>query len=173
MVRQKKNVVVSPDEAGAQTALKDFALANSQLKEMEAKIEQDVQKIRSKYKGRINDMQQLRDESYDLVHAYASENKEQLFVKKRSIDWNFGTFGFRLGTPKVEKKRGITWDAALQLIKGQELDFVRTKQEVDRDKIIASREDPTIMGQLAKLGLSVGQTETFFVEPKEEDLINA
>ncbi len=173
MARQKKNVIVSPDEAGAQVALKDFALASSQLKETEAKIEQEVQKIRKKYASRVNGMQQLRDDSYGLVHAYASENKDKLFDKKRSVDWSFGTFGFRLGTPKVDKKRGITWGAALQLIKGQDLEFVRTKEEVDRDKIIASREDPAIMGQLAKLGISVIQTETFFVEPKEEDLINA
>ena len=82
-------------------------------------------------------------------------------------------FGFRTGTPKVEKKRGITWDAALALIKNLELPFIRTKEEVDREKIIMRREDPEVTGSLAKIGINVVQTETFFIEPKEEELVNA
>ena len=172
-MREKKQVVVAPDEAGAKESIKDFCSISSKLKAIEAKQEQEILKIRDKFKSQVADLQEKKAKAFELVQAYAEENKEDLFSKKKSLDWSFALFGFRTGTPKVEKKRGITWDAALALIKNLELPFIRTKEEVDREKIIMSREDPEVTGSLAKIGINVVQTETFFIEPKEEELVNA
>lgn len=172
-MREKKKVVNAPEEAEAREALRDYVNTSSKLKEIEAKQEQEINKIRDKYKNKVTDLQDKKASCFELVHAYSEANKEDLFVKKKSIDWSFGIFGFRTGTPKVEKKRGITWDAALQLIKNMDDQFIRTKEEVDKDKIISSREDMEVMGKLAKIGITVVQNETFFIEAKEEELVNA
>lgn len=171
-MRTKKQITIAPDEAGAKEALRDFVNAGSRLKEIEGQLEQEVLKVRDKYKKTVLDLQDKKAGCFALVQAYSEAHKTTLFTRRKSLDWGHAIFGFRTGTPKVDKKRGITWDAALALMKNMGLGFVRTKEEVDKDKIIASREDAGAMGQLAKIGLSVVQTETFFLEPKEEELVN-
>lgn len=170
MRRQRKQIVVAPDEAGAREALRHYAEAGSRLKAIEARQEQQILQVRDRYKTQVADLQDQQAHCFALVQAYSEANKSTLFTRKKSVDWRVGIFGFRTGTPKVDKKRGITWDAALALVKNMGLGFIRTKEEVDRDKIIASRDDAEAMGKLAKIGLSVVQQESFFVEVKEEQL---
>lgn len=171
--RMKKVVVATPSEAEAREELKAYAQSQSKLKKIEAEIELAVQKIRDRHKSNIANLMEQRDMSFEKLKAYAEGNRETLFTRKKSIDWGFGVLGYRIGTPKVEKIRGVTWDALLGLLKGAGFDrFVRAKEDVDKEKIIASREDIEVMANLGKLGISVVQDETFFVEAKEEDLVS-
>ena len=171
MTRTKKKVVIAPDEAGAMEALHDYAEGSSRLKEIEGSMELAIQKVRDQYTDKVNKIKGQMEEHYQLVHAYATENKDTIFAKKKSIDWAHGILGFRRGTPKVVKERGLTWDTALKLMKANRLPFIRTKEEIDREKIIMSRDDKSMMEELTKIGIGINQDETFYIEPKEEVLV--
>jgi len=45
---------------------------------------------------------------------------------------------------------------------------VRTTEEPAKDRLLADRDVPEIFTQFQKLGITVDQDETFFVEPKKE-----
>ena len=170
-MRQKAKVT-APSATEAQECMKDYTVANSSLKKIEAEIELKVQKVREKYQPKIESLSTDKEENFQQLQAYALENREALFSKKKSLEWVHGVLGFRTGTPKVAKKMGITWAAMLDLFKSQsKTEFIREKQELDKDRILSSRDDEAIMKELEGLGIRITQDETFYVEPKEENLI--
>lgn len=152
--------------------MKAFAEASSRLKGIEAEMELEVQKIREKFTLRIEKTRVDYDHNLELLKRYAEENRSTLFEKKKSLNWTHGIIGFRTGTPKVSKPSKVTWDTILKTLKDEGLKaFIRVKVEINKDKIIESREDKVIMNQLKDLaGIEVIQQETFFVEPKEEEV---
>ena len=170
--RAKKPVTVAPSEAEAHEAMKHFARTSSQLKGLEAEVELEVQKVRDKYKVRVEKIRVEYNDALDKLKAYAEEHRADLFDKKKSVDWTHGLMGFRTGTPKVAKPTRITWAKVLEILKEEGLThFIRMKEELDKDKIIESRQDQLVMGQLKELaGVEVVQQESFFVEPKEEEV---
>lgn len=172
MARTKKIVTVAPSEAEAHEAMRLFAEKSSQLKALEAKMELDIQKARDKYKLKIETLRLEKDDSFDKLKAFAEEHRNDLFTKRKSLDWTHGILGFRTSTPKVDKPSRITWANILEIIKKENLTrFLRTKEEINKEAIVECREDEEVMAKLKDVaGLEVVQTETFFVEPKEEEI---
>lgn len=170
--RAKKVVTTAPDEAGAHEALRIFAETSSKLKGLEAEVEQEVQRIREKHNVKLQKLRVDYNHNMEQLQAYAEANKETLFTKKKSVEWMHGIIGFRTSTPSVIKPSRLTWPKVLEILKEDKLtSFIRTKEEINKDKMIESREDKIIMGRLKDLaGIEVIQKETFFVEPKEEEL---
>ena len=59
--------------------------------------------------------------------------------------------------------------SAIGLLKELKLTaFIRIKEEVDKDKILETREDAEIMQKLNTCGLKVVQDERFYIDLKEE-----
>lgn len=171
MARTKKVVVATPTETEAQELLKCYAANASYLKKLEAEMELKIAKIRESYQPKADPLKSKMQEQFNRLEAYAIGNREAAFTKRKSLQWAHGTVGFRTGTPKVDKKKGITWQAVLELMKGNGLTaFIRTKEEIDKDRILSVREDAEQFAPLSALGLSVVQEETFYVEVKEENL---
>ena len=83
------------------------------------------------------------------------------------MDFTHARIGFRIGQPKVKLLiRG--WDKVLEKMKAVMPTYVRTVEEPAKDKLIADRE---VLGEKLKaVGLSVVQDETFFIEPKVEEV---
>ena len=91
--------------------------------------------------------------------------------------------GFRTGTPKLKTLKGFTWASALTLVKKFMPGYVRTSEEIAKDKLLADRELEAVefienditkkqipMGTaMAECGIMVAQDETFYVEPKKEE----
>ena len=92
-----------------------------------------------------------------------------------------GTIGFRTGTPKLKTLKGFTWESALNLVREFLPDYIRKKEEINKDKLLTDRDIEYAsvgkgeavaqpMGSLmAKCGIQVVQDEAFYVEPKTED----
>jgi phage host-nuclease inhibitor protein Gam len=78
------------------------------------------------------------------------------------------TIGFRTGTPKLKTLKGFTWGAVTNLLKEFLPAYVRTSEEPAKDKLLADREDEVVSALFPKVGISVTQDETFYVEPKKE-----
>lgn len=79
-----------------------------------------------------------------------------------------GVFGFRIGTPKLKNLKGFTWAAVTNLCKEYLPSYIRTSEELDKQGLLADRDNEDVAGMFPKIGVQVVQEESFFVEPKKE-----
>ena len=47
--------------------------------------------------------------------------------------------------------------------------YIRTKEEVAKDKILADKYNTDIKQLITQCGIEIVQEESFYIEPKEED----
>ena len=104
----------------------------------------------------------------EVMQVFATENREELFSKRKSMETTHGTLGFRTGQPKLKTKKGFTWAAVLELLKKFGKDYVRTVEEPAKDKLLANRDNEECQQLMEDCGILVAQDETFYVEPKKE-----
>lgn len=167
--RQKKTLIQGISQEQANDAFATYAKADAQIQKINAEIELQCAKIREKQADRLSQLDAEREQAFDVLQAYAVENKAELFAKKKSLDMSHGTIGFRTGTPKLKTLKGFTWAAALQLVKDYLPSFIRTSEEIAKDKLLAERDTEGMFESMAKCGITVAQDETFYVEPKKEE----
>ena len=167
--RQKKTLIQGVTAEQANEAFAAYAKADAQIQKISADVELQCAKLREKHADELTKLDEEREQSFDILQAYATEHKTELFTRKKSLDMAHGTIGFRTGTPKLKTLKGFTWAAALQLVKEYLPTFVRTTEEIAKDKLLADRDAEGMNDTMQKCGISVVQDETFFVEPKKED----
>ena len=170
MAKRTKKVIHSGiTSEQMETAIAEYAAADAKLAKINATMDEQFTRIREKYQDDITKLTETKDKNFSIVQAFAMENRDDLFAKKKSMDSAHGTFGFRTGTPKLKTLRGFTWASALNLIKAFLPGYVRTSEEPAKDKLLADRELPEVAGNLEKCGIEVVQDETFFIELKKEE----
>ena len=167
--RVKKTIIPGITREAADAAFSAYAKADAQYVKITAEIELQCAKIREKFADRLASLDEERTRNFDVLQSFATENQAELFVKKKSLDMAQGTIGFRTGTPKLKTLKGFTWASALQLVKEFLPTYVRTSDEIAKDKLLADRDEDGMREQMAKCGIQSVQEETFFVEPKKED----
>lgn len=181
--RKKKTVITGVTREAAEEALGKYAKADAQIEKINAEIDLQCAKIREKYQQKLGELACDRECAFDTLQAFATENQADLFTKKKSLDMAHGTIGFRTGTPALKTLKGFTWASALTLVKKYIPDYVRTKEEIAKDKLLADRELEAVefmeseitkkripmCDAMAECGIIVAQDETFYVEPKKED----
>lgn len=181
--RQKKKVISGVTREAADQAFAEYAKADASINKINAEIELQLAKIREKRQAELTVLAQQRDQAFDTLQAFAIENQTELFSKKKSLDMTHGTIGFRTGTPKLKTMKGFTWESAKTLVKKFLPDYIRTSEEIAKDKLLADRELEEVefvesditkksvpMSQaMSECGILVVQDETFYVEPKKED----
>ena len=119
----------------------------------------------------------IHAEAFDVLRSFATEHRDDLFSKKKSLEMAHGVIGFRTGTPKLKTLKGFTWAKALVLVKEYLRGYIRTSEEVAKDKLLADRElvvtvdgkEVPMREEMARCGIEVAQDETFYVEPKREE----
>ncbi|MBQ3364379.1 MAG: host-nuclease inhibitor Gam family protein [Muribaculaceae bacterium] len=180
--RKKKTIITGVTREDADVAFATYAKADAQIQKINADIELQCAKIREKYADRLTVLNAERDGAFDTLQSFATENQAELFTKKKSLEMAHGTIGFRTGTPKLKTLKGFTWEAAKTLVKKLLPDYIRTTEEIAKDKMLADRDsqlmregDPLGPGKpmseaMAECGIQVVQDETFYVEPKKEDV---
>lgn len=167
--RQKKTIISGVTREAADNAFANFAKADASINKINATIELLCAKIREKYQFELAVLTQEREQAFDTLQAFATENQTELFAKRKSLEMAHGIIGFRTGTPKLKTLKGFTWASALNLVKEFLPDFIRTTEEVAKDKLLADRDVEGMGDKMAKCGIVVTQDETFYVEPKKED----
>lgn len=167
--RQKKTIISGVSREQADAAFAQYAKAAAQSEKITAEIELQCAKIREKYANQLAQLDGEKETAFETLQSFAMENQAELFTKKKSLDMAHGVIGFRTGTPKLKTLKGFTWASALQLVKEFLPDFIRTSEEIAKDKMLADREVDGMMEKLAKCGIQVAQDETFYVEPKKEE----
>lgn len=166
--REKKVVHVGISSEDMEAAFTEFATSDAKLQKINATIDLQVTAIREKYADQVAELTKSKEKSFDIIQAFATANKEELFSKKKSMETVHGTLGFRTGTPKLKPLKGFTWPAITNLLKEFLPNYVRITEEPAKDKLLADRDDEDVSKCMAKVGISVIQEETFFVEPKKE-----
>lgn len=96
----------------------------------------------------LAELSDVKDGAFEIMQAYAVENKEELFARKKSVESAHGVFGFRTGTPKLKNLKGFTWAAVTNLCKELLPSYIRTSEELAKDKLLADRELPEVAGVL-------------------------
>ena len=167
--RQKKTLMQGISQEQANEAFAQYAKADAQIAKINADIELQCAKYRERYADRLTALDADRTQAFDVLQAFAVENKAELFTKKKSLDMAHGTIGFRTGTPKLKTLKGFTWASALQLVREFLPAFVRTTEEIAKDRLLAERDTEGMFDAMARCGITVVQDETFFVEPKSEE----
>lgn len=169
MAREKKVVHTGVTSKAMEAAFSEFAIADAKLQKINATIDVQMTQIREKYADDIAKLTDKKDKAFDVLQAFAVENKDELFSKKKSMESVHGIFGFRTGTPKLKTLKGYTWNAVTNLLKEFLPTYVRVSEEPAKDKLLADRELDEVAALFLKVGISVVQDETFFVEPKKEN----
>jgi len=167
--REKKVVVTGVSRAMAEASFADYADADARQQRITSRMDLDITKIREKYQDDLTKLQERKDKDFEVMQTYAMENRD-LFTKKKSMETVHGIMGFRTGTPKLKTRKGFTWGAVTNLLKEFLPAYVRTTEEPAKDKLLADREIPEVVEIFPKVGIFVDQDETFYVEPKKEEV---
>ena len=101
--RTKKTVVSGVTREQYEQAFADFAMADAKVQAITAKMDAEMTKIREKYADELADLNETKDKSFEVMQTYATENKDVLFTKKKSLESAHGTIGFRTGTPNGQQ----------------------------------------------------------------------
>ena len=96
---------------------------------------------------------------------FATQNKAELFSRRKSIALTFGVIGFRQATRLVTVGKA-TFKRVLQQLLDRALDqYIRTKPELDKEALKGA--GPEL---LKALGCKVLVEDEFFCEPAEDDV---
>lgn len=167
--RQKKKVITGVSSEQAQDASAAYTNAYVKQMKLEAKMNEEINKIKSKYQDEITNLEEEKEEQYDVLEAYAKEQKDN-WGKARSIELLHTKIGFRIGMPKLKCDKGFNWTSVTSLLKDHYPDYVREVVEPNKEKLIADRESEGFDKLCKKAHIEVVQDENFFVEPKIEEL---
>lgn len=168
MGREKKVVHSGVSTEQMETAFGEYAVADAKLAKINATIDVQMTAIREKYADDISKLNEVKEKAFDVMQAFAVENKDELFAKKKSMESVHGTIGFRTGTPKLKPLKGFTWGAITNLLKEFLPAYVRISEEPNKDRLLSDRGDEEVSALFPKVGIAVAQDETFYVEPKKE-----
>ena len=142
--RTKKTVISGVSREQYEQAFAEFAMADAKAQSLTAKMDQEMTKIREKYADQLAELNETKDRSFEVMQTYATENKDTLFSKKKSLESAHGIIGFRTGNPKLKNRKGFTWAAVTNLCKEFLPQYIRTTEELAKDKLLADRDIPEI-----------------------------
>jgi phage host-nuclease inhibitor protein Gam len=166
--RAKRVLITAISHEEAEEAMAIFARCNTQLKGIEARLEEEKQQIDNKYLGEIAKLKTILEEQVEILQAYGQKFKDNW--KGKSTELLHGKIGFRTGNPKLIKDRKFTWDAVTELLKRAFPKYVRTAYEINKEALIALRDKAEFEEIKNSCYVDVVQDETFYAEAKTEDL---
>ena len=165
----KKNMMIPEEIADIEALMAEVARADASVRQLTAKMDAEMTKVREKYAQALELERSRRQGAEELLESWAELHKEA-FGARRSMKLTHGVMGWRLGTPALKLRSRIKSDMAFEKVKRFYPEYIRTKEEVNKEAILAAyagkqMDDDT----LAACGYQVRQEERFYVEPKTEE----
>lgn len=170
MARIKKTIITGVTREQMEEAFGQYALADAEVQSITASMDQQFVAIREQHADRLAELEEQKSKALEVMQVFATENREELFSKRKSMETAHGVIGFRTGTPKLKTKKGFTWAAVLELLRKFGRDYIRATEEIAKDKLLADRDSDECQQLMEDCGIIVAQDETFYVEPKKETL---
>lgn len=166
--RAKKIILSGVTREQMEEAFGRYATADAEVQSINAAMDKEFVAIRERNAERLAELEAQKAESFEVMQVFATEQREVLFTKRRSMETTHGVIGFRTGNPKLKNRKGFTWAAVLELVKTFMPNYVRLTEEIARDKMLADRDEEGMAELFTKCGVYVDQDEAFYVEPKKE-----
>ncbi len=170
MARIKKTIITGVTREQMEEAFGQYALADAEVQSITASMDQQFVAIREQHADRLAELEDQKSKALEVMQVFATENREELFTKRKSMETAHGVIGFRTGTPKLKTRKGFTWAAVLELLRKFGRDYIRATEEIAKDKLLADRDSDECQQLMEDCGIMVAQDETFYVEPKKETL---
>ena len=170
--REKAPAIPTISKEQVEEHLIEYANADAELEKITAEMNLKLNEIKKQYTDRVTALTAVKDEKFTTIQLYATQNKDNLFDEKRSVDYLHGTIGYRWGNYKVVTVKGVTFKAAVKLMEKVKMlhGYLVQKVDLNKDLIIANREDKKLMEKLKAVGIEVDQEENFFIELKKEEV---
>ena len=169
MIREKRRVINNVDNDQAQEASARYAEISARLGLIEAQMNERINSIKDEFADEIIHLTREKEKQFEVLEVYAKEQKDN-WGRRKSIDLLHSVIGFRTGTPRVTKDKMFTWDNILDMVKEKFPSLVRVKCELDKEAIIALRENKEFIDLQKTCYVDVVQNESFFVETKMLEL---
>lgn len=170
MFREKKKLIINVNYDEAQEASAKYAEVSARLGVIEAQMNERINRIRDQFQEEVIQLAQEKERQMEVLETFAKEQKGN-WGKRKSYELLHSVIGFRTGTPKVTKDRKFSWDDVLDMVKEKFPSLVRVKCELDKEAIIAMREEQQFQDLQKACFVDVIQDETFFVEAKLQTLL--
>ncbi len=159
------NIQITP--AGFQEAMARYAQAGLRGLEINKAIEAEIADIRERYEHELQCAAHSRNTTFETVRTYCANNKKALFGKRRSMGTPFGIVGFRLGSPRLQPPKGVSWAHILEQLKELLPGYVRTVEEPAKDLLLTDRNKEPVAGALMQLGIEITQEDQFYINDKQ------
>lgn len=154
-----------------EAVLNDISLVTINRNRAHLAMDAEITAIKERHEASITECNKLLAEKTDLIRSWAEANPSE-FGHAKSLDLFHAVIGWRTGQPQLKTLSGWTWDRVLEKLKSAGRHFyIRSKEEVNKQQIIADRELLT-PEELRNLGVRVIQDESFFIDPKLTELEN-
>ena len=150
-----------------ETVIDGLARATVAHRKATARRDARLQAVREEHESDIAAIQESIDALALTAEKYADENRDELMPGKvKSAETSLATYGFRFGNPTLKVlSKSWTWERVVKELEGRLLaHFIRTTKEPDKEAM-RLRLTPE---QLAGVGCRVTQSETFYIEPKNQ-----
>jgi phage host-nuclease inhibitor protein Gam len=147
--------------------MSQLAKDDARLQKINASMDEAITAIRKKNEAEIASLTASIETGHEDLETFATANKD-LFKTSKTKDFPHGSIGYRTGTPKVKQLRKLTLQQVLELCKKKLKPYVRVKEELDKQKLIADRDNKDVKKHLDYCGIEIVQEETFFVDLKKE-----
>ena len=170
MFREKKRVINNVDYDQAQEASARYAEISARLGFLEAQINERINSIKDEFADEIIHLTREKERQFETLEVYAKEQKDN-WGRRKSLDLLHSVIGFRTGTPRVTKDKMFTWDNILDMVKERFPSLIRAKYELDKEAIIAMRDDKEFLEVQKACYIDVEQSESFYVEAKQLELM--
>ncbi|MFN4248939.1 MAG: host-nuclease inhibitor Gam family protein [Flavipsychrobacter sp.] len=171
--RKSKKVAEVVTVSDYESSISVYANTTAKINQINADMEAKFTAIRDTYTQELAMLAAQQEEAFDTVQQYCETNKDTLFTdKKKSFETVFGVVGFRTGNWSLKTiAKGVTWDMVLKNLQSMKLKkYIRTKEEVDKETLLALRDDKKVSGKFAQIGIKAHQDEKFYIDLKEEGL---
>lgn len=166
--REKKTIISGVSREAMEEAFRAYADADAKQRSLTAEMDGKLVEIREDYADRLAELDAEKKAAFEKMQVFATENREELFTKRKSMETTHGILGFRTGNPKLKARKGMTWAGILELLKIKGKNYVRMVEEVAKDKLLTERDLDECKVVMEACCIDVVQDETFFVEPKSE-----
>ena len=153
-------------------ALAKLAQKISYVQKEQASYNEKEQRRREELTEKITSIQSEISEIEIALEQYCTANRHIFPKDKKGLDLTHGKVMFRMSPPAVKVRKKFKLESVIQLIKfhpnkKRYADFIRTKDELNKDVILAEatkKEGAIPSTALAEIGLEITQKETFYYE---------
>lgn len=172
MGRSKNAVLTPPNQKQAGDMLSEYADNDARIDETNAVLDQKITALRDEVAVELDELKSRNKDLMTGIQLFAETNRDKLFDKKKSLELQHGTIGFRLSTPSLKgiPRKGDKLNALIAYFRKFLPGYIRTQEELNKELIISDREKTELLAHLRTQGLTVQQSETFYIDLKKEDI---